>query len=79
MIRSHHSEKLFNAFQGTKKRLIIFDGTHNSTRPKKIQKECISFIHTHLNIQNIDLEKYNETKPIVTKSIKPLPKIPLSR
>ena len=56
MIRSHHSEDLYSAFNGENKRLIVFEGSHNSTRPKKVLKQCYEFINKQFGISNIDLE-----------------------
>jgi hypothetical protein len=33
MIHYSHAERLHDAFKGKSKRLILFEGTHNSNRP----------------------------------------------
>jgi hypothetical protein len=44
MIHYSHASRLFEAFSGKNKRIILFDGNHNSTRPSEVLDECFEFI-----------------------------------
>jgi hypothetical protein len=48
MIHYSHSEKLYQSFKGTDKRIILFDGTHNSNRPEEVIDECFEFIFSSI-------------------------------
>lgn len=84
MIQPHHSTALYNSFKGEKKKLIIFEGSHNSTRPRKVLKDCYDFIQNNLGI-NVNMSGYmnaGKKQPIVTKEIKPLAplkKVPMKK
>jgi PhoPQ-activated pathogenicity-related protein len=49
MIPPEHARRVYEAFPG-KKRLSIFDGTHNSNRPEKVIRECFYFIENALGL-----------------------------
>ena len=39
-----HAEKNYEAYKGDNKRLLIFDGTHNTQRPEEVTLEVLSFL-----------------------------------
>ncbi|EAR89045.2 X-pro dipeptidyl-peptidase, S15 family protein (macronuclear) [Tetrahymena thermophila SB210] len=44
LISPSHSQKLYNLYRGPK-RLLMFEGTHNSRRPKEINQEITKFFY----------------------------------
>ncbi|KAL4496487.1 hypothetical protein ABPG72_014717 [Tetrahymena utriculariae] len=44
LISPSHSQKLYNVYRGSK-RLLMFEGTHNSRRPKEINQEITKFFY----------------------------------
>lgn len=44
LINKINSEKLYNSFQGPKKHLEIFKGTHNTKRPEETIKKIMKYI-----------------------------------
>lgn len=43
LIPCQHSQKLYDAFNGHKM-FILFEGTHNSSRPEEVIEKCFQFI-----------------------------------
>lgn len=42
LISPSHSQKLYNLYRGSK-RILMFEGTHNSRRPREINLEITKF------------------------------------
>lgn len=49
MIPSSHGQKIYDAFPG-KKKIKIFEGTHNSNRPSSVIRDCFYFIESSLGL-----------------------------
>ena len=47
LISSEHSQKLYDSFTG-RKMLILFEGSHNSSRPQEVILKCFEFIEDAL-------------------------------
>ena len=47
LIPPHHADKLYQSFPG-RKMLVMFEGTHNSTRPAEVIEKCYEFIESGL-------------------------------
>lgn len=47
LVPAHHSQQLYGAFTG-RKELLMFEGTHNSIRPKEVLQKCFEFIEEGL-------------------------------
>jgi fermentation-respiration switch protein FrsA (DUF1100 family) len=43
LIPAHHAEQLYDSFPG-RKMLVLFEGSHNSTRPAEVLSKCFEFI-----------------------------------
>jgi hypothetical protein len=46
LILPEDSDKIYGAYGGSNKRLIKFDGSHNSFRPLKVWEECLKFLQS---------------------------------
>ncbi len=60
MISYHHSEKLYASYKGKNKKLILFDGTHNSNRPKNVVDDCFQFIQKSVKDYGVKSKVKNE-------------------
>ena len=51
LVSCQHTKDLHKSFEGIKK-LRIFEGTHNSPRPRHLILECFDFINHHVQLGN---------------------------
>jgi hypothetical protein len=52
-IRPHHSQRLFDACSSVDKRLLMFDGSHNSQRPEFYYSNVSQFFHQSLRLDEM--------------------------
>ena len=53
LVLPHHSEEIYSVYGqegGGKARLVLFDGDHNSVRPREFTREAVDFFRQHLVI-----------------------------
>lgn len=48
MIHYSHSQTLYDCFPGPNKKLILFEGTHNSDRPNSVLSQIFAFVEASL-------------------------------
>ena len=48
LINPQHSEKLFSHFLGTNKKILTFEGTHNTKRPSYILSKVFKYVEERI-------------------------------
>ena len=66
-IKNHHAHFLYENYKNTKS-FIMFDGDHNTIRPRHIRQEVINFINNNLN-ETININKSKHKKSISSINI----------
>lgn len=67
-VKSHHSHYLYEIYGGLKN-FVMFEGDHNTIRPKSVRKELLEFLETHLEVnETYDYNELSKSKSMISRN-----------